>query len=69
MAYNNRNYLLRVLEVQTLYQQHKTPYSTHVGVYREVIQPKYMISLRTLSNYLEVPAKAKLKELDRQNSI
>lgn len=64
MAYNRRNLLMRVLEIQEMYIEKKLPESTHVGVWREYIFPVYKISLKTLENYLSIPAKAELKKLD-----
>lgn len=64
MAYNRRNLLLRVLEIQEVYTLKKLPESTHVGVWREYIYPTFKISLKTLENYLSIPAKAELKKMD-----
>jgi hypothetical protein len=67
MAYNRKNFLIKVIEVQESYTSKKTDYNTLVGIYREFIEPKYCISLGTLYNYLAIPAKAELKKLNNSN--
>ena len=68
MAYNRKNHLLKVIEVQELYSQHKKDCVTHVGVYNEFIKPKYGFSISTLNNYLATPAKADLKKLEAKKA-
>jgi len=68
MAYNRKNHLLKVIEVQELYNKHKRDWNTHAGVYREFIQPVYFISIGTLNNYLATPAKAELKKLEAKEA-
>lgn len=64
MAYNRKNLLKRIIDVQNLYQKHKLEGVTHVHVYRTYIYPAYKISMRTLDQYLQVPAVAELKKIE-----
>lgn len=66
MAYNNRNFLLRVQDVVEAYQQAKTDDVTFARVYRKVIKPRYRISRSTLYNYLNIPYKRLLAQIDER---
>lgn len=65
MAYNKKNLLERVLDVQNVYKQHKTDYTTNAGIFREFIEPKFRISKGTFYRYLTIPALAELKKLKK----
>lgn len=64
MAYNRKNLLKRIIEVQEVYVKYRRPETTMRGVWREHIYPTYKISLKTLENYLATPAVAELKKLE-----
>jgi len=65
MAYNRRNYLTKVIEIQNIVLELKGRDGDMrlKNIYWEYIFPKYLISYRTFSNYLSINAKKELKEL------
>ncbi len=65
MAYNKTYYYRKIVEIQeiTLLEQ-KERGSTLKWIYENKIKDIYHISYSTYSNYLGIPAKAKLKELE-----
>lgn len=65
MAYNRRNYLIKVIETQNIVLELKGRDGDMrlKNIYWEYIFPKYLISYRTFSNYLSINAKKELKEL------
>ena len=65
MAYNRRNYLTKVIEIQNIVLELKGRDGDMrlKNIYWEYIFPKYLISYRTFSKYLSINAKKELKEL------
>ena len=65
MAYNRRNYLIKVIEIQNIVLEltGRDGDMRLKNIYWEYIFPKYLISYRTFSNYLSINAKKELKEL------
>ncbi|MCS2894392.1 hypothetical protein NXY11_01850 [Parabacteroides faecis] len=61
MAYNNRNTLLRMVEIQNLVLERKRHGVTQLHVYETEVYPKYFISYATFNRYLSYPAKHELK--------
>lgn len=61
MAYNNRNTLLRMIEVQNIVLERKKKGMTQKFIYETEIMPKYHISYATFNRYLSYPAKYELK--------
>lgn len=66
MAYNNRNFLLRVQDVVEAYLDAKNEDISVTRVYNQVIKPSFRISRSTLYNYLNIPYKRLLKELEQK---
>lgn len=64
MAYNRRNLLNKILEIQKIYLEHHSNGVTAVYIYDTYIREKYHISQRTFEKYLGVNAKMELKKLD-----
>jgi len=58
-----RNYLLRVLAVQRLYQAHKVEGMPDAFVFRKHIAPTFCIGERTFRNYMGINARKELKVL------
>lgn len=59
MAYNRRNILLRIIDVQETYKKHSKNHNggcTARWIHREVIFPRYKISERTFYDYLAEPS-------------
>lgn len=66
MAYNRRNFLKRVLDMQILYlrvqREHRGIPNT--VIYRDYVHPKFGISYATFNNWLGIPARRELEKLD-----
>jgi hypothetical protein len=67
MAYNRRNILKRIVEIQNLTLEHTSRGVTQVWVYEHVIHPRFVISISTYYNYLGVNAKKMLSETENKN--
>lgn len=67
MAYNKRNRLQRIIDIQQIHREHSKDYdgeATDTWIWRELIFPQYRISKRTFDEYLVTPAQRLLKELE-----
>ncbi|PKQ69377.1 hypothetical protein BZG01_00115 [Labilibaculum manganireducens] len=64
MAYNRRNHLIKVLEIQEVYLKAQKTGATQKWIYEHLIYPNWRISSRTLTNYLGTNARKELKEID-----
>lgn len=69
MAYNRRNYLRRIIEIQeiVLRLKREDEDTSLKTIYWEHIEPKYMISKRTFHKYLDINARKELKEYLEKN--
>jgi len=65
MAYNRKNLLLKIIDIQEITLKLKEKGTTQQWIYDNVIREKYHISLGCFNNYLAVNAKKELKELER----
>lgn len=63
MAYNRKNLLRKIIEIQNTTLEHTEKGVTQEWVYKNLIFPHYLISRATYYNYLAIPAKAQLKKL------
>jgi hypothetical protein len=61
------NYLRKVVEVQDMTLEHTRRGISQAWVYRNVIYPRYFISLKTFYRWLGEPAKRELAELEDTN--
>lgn len=66
MAYNKRNYLQRIIDIQNVYLEHCANGVSGEYVYIRYIRPVYFISRATFYKYLGINAKKLIKELDEQ---
>lgn len=70
MAYNRRNILLRIIEVQAIYKENSKNWEDGPGfmsdrhIFNTIIYPKYKISKACFYEYLRTPAEKQLKELE-----
>ena len=64
MAYNKKNYYEKIIKIQNIYLEHKNKGISIVEIYRRYIQNDFNISYSTFNNYLNIPAKMKLKKLN-----
>jgi len=67
MAYNRRNILNKIVEIQNLTLDHTSRGVTQVWVYEHIIQPRFFISVSTYYNYLSINAKKILTESEKQS--
>lgn len=66
MAYNRKNILKRIIEIQETTLVHTKKGITQKWVYDNLISPRYCISMTTYNNYLGTNAKKELNEMERQ---
>lgn len=64
MAYSRKNYLLRVVDIQTITLEHTNRGATQEWVYWNLIYPTYKISKATYYNYLAIPARRELSRME-----
>lgn len=63
MAYNNKNILLKMVEIQNLVlEKKKKSGSSQKHIYETEIHQRYHISYSTFNRYLAYPAKRELKK-------
>ena len=62
MAYNRKNMLARIIDIQNITIEHTSRGATQQWVYQNIIFPKYFISIGTYYNYLARNAKGELKK-------
>ena len=63
MAYNKKNLLVKIIEIQELTLSLKKKGLTQKAIYRNEIENQYMISFSSYCSYLAINAKKELKEL------
>jgi hypothetical protein len=61
MAYNRKNLLKDILEIQQIYMKFRNEGHTGTWIFDNIIHPNYRISRRTLTNYLGINAKRELR--------
>lgn len=64
MAYNQRNLLKKVKEIQEIYLRYHQEGVTAVFIYDTYVKDRYHISQRTFEKYLGINVKLELKKLD-----
>lgn len=65
MAYNRKNLLSKIIEIQQTTLEHKKKGSTQKWIYENVIEQKYCICQATYNNYLATNAKKELNDMER----
>jgi len=63
MAYNGKNFLTRVVEIQNLTLEHTKRGASQRWVFENVIRGRYLIGLDTYYKYLSRNAKRELREM------
>jgi hypothetical protein len=66
MAYNRKNILKRIIEIQEITLTHTKRGTTQKWVYENLISPRYCISTATYNNYLRTNAKKELNDMEAQ---
>jgi hypothetical protein len=69
MAYNRKNLLKRIVEIQEIYLKFQTKGMSGTWIHINIIQPNYHITRRTLSSYLSVNARRELREISSDNIL
>lgn len=64
MAYQRKNYLEKIIEIQTIALKYNKQGLFYKEIYHTYIEKQYHISKRTFDNYLGINAKKELKELE-----
>ena len=68
MAYNRRNLLKKILEIQDIARQDFSRGIPYTHIYRTKIRDQHHISYSTFNNYLSCNAKRELTKLDEKDS-
>lgn len=63
MAYNRRNILQRIIDIQNITLEHKANGATQEWIFMNKIFPVYKISKNTYYRYLATNAKRELKKI------
>ena len=66
MAYNRRNLLLRVKEVNEIYVREHSRGVTNEDIYRNYIRDRFHISRTAFYQYLTIPYARQLRELEER---
>ena len=69
MAYNKKNILTRIVDIQDITLANTRKGVTQEWVYANIVFPQYRISRRTYYNYLSIPAKKLLKEREHNKQM
>jgi len=69
MAYNNKNKLIRVKQIQDAYLLHKKDGVSTRYVYKTFIWPRWNISISSLYNYLAINVRKEMRQLDMFDHI
>lgn len=62
MAYNKRNLLQRIIEIQNITLEQQARGVTKKWIFDNLIEPHYHVSARTYNKYLGINAKKLIKE-------
>lgn len=68
MAYNKRNLLNKIQEIQDIVSREYDRGVPYTYIYRNLIEKQYHISYSTFNNYLSCKVKEELEKLDRKES-
>jgi hypothetical protein len=66
MAYNQKNRLKRIIDIQNLTLSEKEKGYSQEFIYQTIIKPQYLISRATFYSYLGTNAKRQLKQLTNE---
>ena len=67
-GYNRRNFLLRVQRVNEVYLFHSKRGVFVEHIFRNYVRDEFLISRSTFYQYLSIPYKRELEELDRKQN-
>ncbi len=69
MAYNRKNILKRIVDIQNTVLEHTNKGVSQEWVYNNIIAPNYRVSRSTFYSYLSVNAKLELKKLEEVHKL
>jgi hypothetical protein len=68
MAYNRRNLLNKILEIQEIVQREYPRGIPYTHIYRSMIRDQYHISYSTFNNYLSCNARREIELLNKKEA-
>ena len=68
MAYNSKNLLIRIIEIQNLTLEYQKKGATQKWVYRNVVKERFHVSYGAFKQYMGRNAKNELRELEKIDS-
>ncbi|MFV0310840.1 MAG: hypothetical protein ACK5KN_04230 [Dysgonomonas sp.] len=68
MAYNRRNLLNKILEIQAIAEREYSRGVPYTYIFRTLIEKQYHISYSTFNNYLSCNAKREIELLDKKEA-
>lgn len=68
MAYNRRNFLIKVCKIQDITLEHTKRGVTQQWVFDNLIKEQFFISISTFYSYLSMNAKRELSKLAQEES-
>lgn len=69
MAYNRRNFLELVIEIQKIVKEEKAHGKTQKWIYYNLINKRFHISRSTFNNYMCINARRELSKLDEKELL
>lgn len=70
MAYNSKNYLLKVKDVMEIYKEYQKKGYSNIWIYRNHIKERFKISVSTFYNYMCIPYERELMKFeDKEKDI
>lgn len=69
MAYNRRNFLAGVIEIQEIVKEYKKHGHTQKWIYKNLIHEQYHVCSSTFNNYMCINAKRELAKLEEKELV
>ena len=69
MAFNKRNTLERIIEIQNIVLEHQRRGVPQTWVYHNVVRKRFYIAYATFKNYMARNARRELKELNENEEV
>lgn len=68
MAYNRKNHLSKVIEVQNIVKEHKKFGATQVFIFKMYIEKQFHISQSTFNRWMSTPAHMDLRKIEKNGN-
>ena len=69
MAYNRKNFLLRVKEINEIYKRETRKGLSNEYIFIHYVEPLYHISRATFYEYLTIPYERELKKIEERERL